>query len=72
MATMTTQPRPLVVGDIVSLRSGGPELTVLGHLPGGEVQVGWFAKGRRFEIEELPISSVILVRPIDDAGGSDQ
>lgn len=58
-------------GDIVALRSGGPEMTVLsvGHDIGdvpGEVECGWFAKGRRFETEDFPMPSLIMVRPLED------
>ena len=66
MATLNMAQRAIQVGDIVSLRSGGPEMTVLGEVPGGEIQVGWFAKGRRFEVEELPPSALLLVRPVED------
>ncbi len=66
MTTMTMTPRPLQTGDVVQLRSGGPEMTVLSESPPGVIEVGWFSKARAFEIEDLPLACLLLVRPVDD------
>lgn len=73
MAMINREVRLLRVGDIVSLRSGGPEMTVLAVQDDNRyqlVEVGWFAKAKRFVTDELPPESLILVRPVDDGASS--
>lgn len=40
------QPRQFVVGDVVRLKSGGPDMTVVKATPGYPLECIWFVKNR--------------------------
>lgn len=47
-------------GDIVKLKSGGPEMTVQRELSDDRYRCQWFA-GKKLESGEFPESSLVLV-----------
>lgn len=58
--------RELRAGDVVRLRSGGPEMTVTGPLLDGDVDVVWFSDEGEYYQDELSPESLILLRAIED------
>ncbi len=48
------------IGDIVKLKSGGPEMTVQRNVSNGHYRCQWFA-GKKLESGSFPISSLVLV-----------
>ena len=54
------------VGDIVELRTGGPDLTVVSaDSADSEVKVAWFAD-TELAFEWLPVAALQLVEKLDD------
>ncbi|GHC35152.1 hypothetical protein GCM10010096_00040 [Alcaligenes pakistanensis] len=49
------------VGDVVQLRSGGPEMTVLAVLHSGEVTCAWFTPDDAIQSEKIPIAALMTV-----------
>jgi uncharacterized protein YodC (DUF2158 family) len=57
------------VGDVVRLKSGGAEMTVLGHvLPTGFVKLAWMGGyEKQVFVSRLPISSLVVVEKKKDS-----
>lgn len=51
-------------GDIVRLKSGGPEMTVSQSATGGRIRCQWFA-GKKLEFGDFQPSSLVLVQDND-------
>ncbi|MCL6366201.1 DUF2158 domain-containing protein [Pectobacterium carotovorum subsp. carotovorum] len=57
-----TELKNVKVGDIVSLKSGGPEMTVKAVYSDGDITCQWFA-GKKLESGDFPVSSLINPTP---------
>ncbi len=53
------------VGDVVQLRSSGPEMTVLAVLRGGEVTCAWFTPDDAIHSEKIPIAALMTVELVN-------
>lgn len=55
--------KKLKIGDDVRLKSGGPQMTVVGHTKSGEAECCWFDDDRKERRTHFP-ESALLVTPM--------
>lgn len=58
----TTELKSVKVGDVVTLRSGGPEMTVKAVYSDGDIECQWFA-GKKLESGFFPLNSLTNTAP---------